>query len=133
MDRWRWLRFWTRASIPSCGGRSCRLRSQQYLSVIGTPIGCPTLIQVRYGEYLLLPGSVLNPPPSNELQVLGSTNWRPRMSTGLELQMFLPVINAPFRIYWAYNPLRLDSPANPPIPITPSMFPKSATPRRVAS
>ena len=58
------------------------------------------------------PGSVLNPPPSQYLQVLGSTNWRPRMSTGLELQMFLPVINAPFRIYWAYNPLRLDNPAN---------------------
>jgi outer membrane protein insertion porin family len=45
------------------------------------------------------------------------------MSTGLELQMFLPVVNAPFRIYWAYNPLRLDSPANPPIPITRGMFP----------
>jgi outer membrane protein insertion porin family len=45
------------------------------------------------------------------------------MSTGLELQMFLPVINAPFRIYWAYNPLRLDNAANPPIPITRSMFP----------
>jgi outer membrane protein insertion porin family len=45
------------------------------------------------------------------------------MSTGLELQMFLPVINAPFRIYWAYNPLRLDSPATPPIPITRGMFP----------
>ena len=45
------------------------------------------------------------------------------MSTGLELQMFLPVVNAPFRIYWAYNPLRLDNPANAPIPITPQMFP----------
>jgi outer membrane protein insertion porin family len=71
------------------------------------------------------PGSVLIPPPAQDLQVLGSTNWRPRMSTGLELQMFLPVINAPFRIYWAYNPLRLDSPANPPIPITRSMFPSN--------
>ena len=30
------------------------------------------------------------------------------MSTGLELQVFLPIINAPFRVYWAYNPLRLD-------------------------
>ncbi len=48
------------------------------------------------------------------------------MSTGLELQMFLPVVNAPFRIYWAYNPLRLDSPATPPIPITRSMFPAGA-------
>ena len=40
--------------------------------------------------------------------------------------MFLPVVNAPFRIYWAYNPLRLDNPANPPIPITRSMFPAGA-------
>src|SRR5208337_1078190 len=45
------------------------------------------------------------------------------------LQMFLPVINAPFRIYWAYNPLRLDNAANPPIPITPSMFPQTCNPK----
>jgi len=57
---------------------------------------------------------------------LGIDNWKPRMSTGLELQMFLPVINAPFRIYWAYNPLRLDNPAIPPIPITRAMFPNTA-------
>ena len=38
-----------------------------------------------------------------------STNWIPRMSTGLEVQVFLPMINAPFRVYWAYNPLRLDN------------------------
>jgi outer membrane protein insertion porin family len=69
---------------------------------------------------------VLNPRPSQFLQVLSSTNWKPRISTGLELQMFLPVINAPFRIYWAYNPVRLDTPATPPIPIQRSMFPAGA-------
>ncbi len=99
----------------------------QYESVVGQPFGCPTLVQTATANTCTL-GSVLNPPPSQYLQVLGSTNWRPRMSTGLELQMFLPVINAPFRIYWAYNPLRLDSPANPPIPITASMFPQSCGP-----
>ncbi len=79
------------------------------------------------------PGSLLNPQPSQDLQVLGTTNWRPRMSTGLELQMFLPVVNAPFRIYWAYNPLRLDNAATPPIPITRGMFPsgQSAGSRRL--
>ena len=51
------------------------------------------------------------------------------MSTGLELQMFLPVINAPFRIYWAYTPVRLDNPATPPIPITTSMFPQTCGPK----
>jgi outer membrane protein insertion porin family len=63
---------------------------------------------------------------SQFLKPLSSTNWVPRMSTGLELQVFLPVINAPFRIYYAYNPLRLDETVNSPIPITRSMFPLGA-------
>ncbi len=27
-----------------------------------------------------------------------------RSSTGVELQVMMPVVNAPFRLYWAYNP-----------------------------
>jgi len=105
-----------------------QIASVQYNQVISQQFGCPaqdpaTATPSGTG---CTPGSVLKPLPSDQLQVLGSTNWRPRMSTGLELQMFLPVINAPFRIYWAYNPLRLDNPATPPIPITRSMFPKTA-------
>jgi len=46
-----------------------------------------------------------------------------RMSTGIELQTMLPVVNAPFRIYYAYNALRLDGSASPPIQILRSMFP----------
>jgi outer membrane protein insertion porin family len=60
------------------------------------------------------------------LSPVSGTNWTPRMSTGLELQVFLPVVNAPFRIYWAYNPLRLDETVNAPVPITRSMFPLGA-------
>jgi outer membrane protein insertion porin family len=48
------------------------------------------------------------------------------MSTGLELQTMLPVVNAPFRIYYAYNALRLDTSASPPVPITRDMFPDTA-------
>jgi len=99
-----------------------QIASAQYQQVISTPFGCPQLDS----GYNCVGGHTLNPVPSNNLQVLGSTNWRPRISTGLELQMFLPVVNAPFRIYWAYNPLRLDTPANPPIPITRGMFPAGA-------
>ena len=55
-----------------------------------------------------------------------STNWVPRMSTGLEVQVFLPIINAPFRVYWAYNPLRLDNITRGPVPITRDMFPPGA-------
>src|SRR5271170_6932691 len=99
-----------------------QIASAQYQQVISTSFGCPQLD----AGYNCEGGHTLNPVPSNNLQVLGSTNWRPRMSTGLELQMFLPVVNAPFRIYWAYNPIRLDTPATPPIPITRSMFPPGA-------
>ena len=58
------------------------------------------------------PGFLLNPPPSQDLQVLSSDQLAAQNVHRAELQMFLPVINAPFRIYWAYNPLRLDSPAS---------------------
>jgi outer membrane protein insertion porin family len=105
-----------------------QIATVQYEQVITQQFGCPALsltTATATGDGCT-PGSVLKPPPSDQLQVLGTTNWRPRMSTGLELQMFLPVINAPFRIYWAYNPLRLDSPATPPIPITRAMFPNGA-------
>ncbi len=99
-----------------------QIASQQYDQVISTPFGCPALD----AGFNCTGGSVLSPRPSQFLQVLSSTNWKPRISTGLELQMFLPVINAPFRIYWAYNPVRLDTPATPPIPIQRSMFPAGA-------
>ncbi len=99
-----------------------QIAQQQYEQVISTYFGCPTLDTA----YNCSGGSRLTPSPSNLLTVLGQTNWRPRSSVGLELQMFLPVVNAPFRIYWAYNPLRLNENANPPIPITRSMFPVGA-------
>ena len=98
-----------------------QIATQQYDQVISTYFGCPSLD----AGFNCQGGRRLNPLPSNYLQVLNSTNWRPRISTGLELQMFLPVVNAPFRIYWAYNPLRLDNQANPPIPVTRSMFPNT--------
>ena len=41
------------------------------------------------------------------LKTVPGTNFVPRMSNGAELQVILPIVNAPFRIYYAYNPLRL--------------------------
>jgi outer membrane protein insertion porin family len=99
-----------------------QIASQQYSAVISTPFGCPQLD----AGYNCTGQAILNPAPSRDLEVLHSTVWRPRMSTGLELQVFMPVVNAPFRFYWAYNPVRLDDQANSPIPITRSMFPPGA-------
>ncbi|MFN0167091.1 MAG: outer membrane protein assembly factor BamA [Bryobacteraceae bacterium] len=50
-----------------------------------------------------------------------------RASTGVELQVLLPVVNAPFRIYWAYNPMILQDFLQPPIVADRSFFPNQAT------
>ncbi len=54
--------------------------------------------------------------------VIGPTQ-KIRSSTGIELQVMMPVVNAPFRFYWAYNPLRLQEYLRPPIVADRSLFP----------
>ncbi|HLN00148.1 MAG TPA: outer membrane protein assembly factor BamA [Bryobacteraceae bacterium] len=50
-----------------------------------------------------------------------------RMSTGIEIQVVLPVVQAPFRVYWAYNPLRVDQNLQPPVVADRSFFPNNQT------
>jgi outer membrane protein insertion porin family len=50
-----------------------------------------------------------------------------RTSTGLELQVMLPVVNAPFRLYWAYNPTVVREIIQPPIVADRSSFPNNNT------
>ncbi len=59
--------------------------------------------------------------------VIAAGTQKIRMSTGLELQVMLPVVNAPFRIYWAYNPLRVEEYVQPPIVADRSYFPNAAS------
>ncbi|MFZ1013742.1 MAG: outer membrane protein assembly factor BamA [Terracidiphilus sp.] len=42
-----------------------------------------------------------------DIRPVAGTNVVPRMSLGAELGVIMPVVNAPFRLYFAYNPLRL--------------------------
>jgi outer membrane protein insertion porin family len=49
------------------------------------------------------------------------------MSNGIELQVLLPVVNAPFRVYWAYNPLVVRENLQPPIVADRAFFPNQAT------
>ncbi len=71
------------------------------LSQINAPLyGCP---QVVNGS--CLGGKQLSFPLY--LQTVPHTNWVPRMSNGALLSVILPIVNAPFQVYYAYNPLRL--------------------------
>ncbi len=47
------------------------------------------------------------PKLSQNLTIANGTNFRPRASTGIEFVVQLPIIQAPFRIYYAYNVNRL--------------------------
>jgi outer membrane protein insertion porin family len=71
------------------------------LSTIQSPLyGCPTFVNGACfgGKSVAFPLQLNNVP---------FTNYVPRMSTGAELQVILPIVNAPFRLYYAYNALRL--------------------------
>ena len=50
-----------------------------------------------------------------------------RGSTGLEFQVLMPVVNAPFRVYFAYNPWTVRENLQPPVVVDRSYFPNEAT------
>ncbi|MDR3748565.1 MAG: outer membrane protein assembly factor BamA [Acidobacteriota bacterium] len=97
-----------------------RIAGPQVTTLQTTVFGCPTLTPT----YTCAGGSTI--PFTPELKPISGTNYQPRMSTGLELQVIMPIVNAPFRIYYAYNPLRIDEYVTSPTPITRSMFPAGA-------
>ena len=72
-------------------------------SVLSSPLyGCPTFVNgACYGGKAVPGFSPL------QLNTVPFTNFVPRMSSGAEIQVILPIVNAPFRLYYAYNPLRL--------------------------
>jgi outer membrane protein insertion porin family len=81
-----------------------------------TVFGCPAIVnfQCSGGQPFAFSG---------DLKPVDGTNYVPRMSTGLELQVLLPIVQQPFRIYYAYNPLTLNTIVHSPSPISRSMFP----------
>lgn len=50
-----------------------------------------------------------------------------RSSVGVELQIMMPVVNAPFRFYWAYNPHIVQEILQAPIVVDRSTFPNQTT------
>jgi len=94
-----------------------QINPAQLTTLNTTPFGCPDTV-IPTG---CVGGTTMN--FNNHVKIVGASNWQPRMSTGLELQVIMPVVNAPFRIYYAFNPLRLDTITQTPNLITRSMFP----------
>ncbi|MBZ5562949.1 MAG: outer membrane protein assembly factor BamA [Acidobacteriia bacterium] len=67
-------------------------------------------------------------PIPGVLRPISGTNFKPRSSTGLDLQVVLPIVNAPFHLYYGYNWLRMNQIVTPPQNVPPcSIFPNQAT------
>jgi outer membrane protein insertion porin family len=73
-------------------------------AITSASYGCPTVVNGACEG-----GQTVNfdPSPSDRLVTVPHTNFVPRMSSGAYLSVVLPIVNAPFTIYYAYNPLRL--------------------------
>jgi outer membrane protein insertion porin family len=83
-----------------------------------SPEGFASLTAPLYGCPVYNNGACQGGTPGSQVGPLGEgfqpnirpiygTNLVPRMSTGAEISVIMPVINAPVRLYYAYNPLRL--------------------------
>ena len=78
-----------------------------------SPEGFATLTSPLYGCPVYNNGSCQGGIPGSQvgfrkdIRPVSGTNFVPRMSVGPEISVIMPVINAPFRLYYAYNPLRL--------------------------
>ena len=86
--------------------------------------------KILYGNQVTLNGGRVNDLNSqfpqagfdDTIAIIPKTEaWR--SSTGVELQVLMPVVNAPFRFYWAYNPMRIAEVLQPPIVADRSLFP----------
>ncbi len=85
-------------------------------STISSPLyGCPIFTNgaCSGGKQVSFP---------RQLNTAPGTNFVPRMSNGAELQVILPIVNAPFRLFYAYNPLRMYETLPQQLAVSPSEF-----------
>jgi outer membrane protein insertion porin family len=89
-------------SVISVGGDTMGLMNFEYRIPIAGPLSMAAFYDLGINRVSDLSG--LGTMGANTLELIKSTNNVPRGSTGVEVQFMLPVISAPFRLIFAYNP-----------------------------
>lgn len=92
-------------------------QSPEGIDALNSPLyGCPNYVNgtCQGGQRIRF---------SPTIDPIKGTNYVPRDSAGGELDVMMPIINAPFRIYYAVNPLKLFTTFSRTNLITRSMFP----------
>jgi outer membrane protein insertion porin family len=97
--------------------RSQLRESPEGIDALNSPLyGCPNYVNgTCQGGQQIKFNSIIDP--------IHGTNYVPRDSVGAELDVMMPIINAPVRLYYAINPLKLYDGIVRPNLITRSMFP----------
>ncbi|HEX3987302.1 MAG TPA: outer membrane protein assembly factor BamA [Acidobacteriaceae bacterium] len=92
-------------------------QSPEGIDALNAPLyGCPNYINgTCQGGQQIRFSPIIDP--------IHGTNYVPRDSVGGELDVMMPIINAPFRIYYAVNPLKLFTTFRRQDLITRNMFP----------
>ena len=94
-----------------------------------SPEGIANLDAPLYGCTSYINGACTGGIPvhfDNLIRPISGTNLVPRDSIGAQISVLLPIVNAPFRIYYAYNPLRLRKDVSQENLITRELFPQGA-------
>jgi len=98
---------YTNSLIP-VGGDTSVIATVEYRVPIAGPLTVNAFLDI--GTSTVLRKSNLDLfGPDTKVELLDHTNGVLRASTGIELQFLLPVVNQPFRLIFAYNPLVLDT------------------------
>jgi outer membrane protein insertion porin family len=121
------------------GGDTASVVNFEYRIPIFGPVGIAPFIDAGI-DRLSLPSQLgLNPIEVTTLNslfpqadfgrraYLAPGTQKPRISAGLELQVMMPVVNAPFRLYWAYNLSYVNTNLQPPVVADRSFFDNNAT------
>src|SRR6185312_9960078 len=86
----------------------------------------PNQLTVNPGQVSNLNAQFPSAAFTNKVKIAPGTQAT-RISTGLEIQVVLPIVQAPFRVYYAYNPSLVREYLQPPIVADFSAFPNTAT------
>jgi outer membrane protein insertion porin family len=121
------------------GGDTTAIGNFEYRIPIVGPVNLALFADAGIDKILLTNQLVVTPSHINDLNTtfpqaafdgrvkIAPGTQKVRVSTGIELQVMLPVVQAPFRVYWAYNPSIVQEYLQPPIVADRSMFPNAAT------
>ncbi|WP_446745888.1 outer membrane protein assembly factor BamA [Silvibacterium acidisoli] len=93
-------------------------QSPEGIALLNSPLyGCPNYVNsaCQGGVQIAF---------DRRIEPIDGTNYVPRDSVGGEIDVMAPIINAPFRIYYAFNALRLEKNFEAENLITRSMFPQ---------